>query len=217
MTFDEFADLVGDVTPPAVSGAPAFPYALAPHRLTFAFSEDVLGTLGEADLLVQKVGGPVVPIDHVIYDAPTKTATFWFAGVLPDGDYTATLAAGSVLDASGNALAADFVFAFHVLAADANRDRAVDFGDLVILAQHYNTGGRTFDEGDFNYDGDVDFEDLVILAQRYNTSLPPPAPTVQTISRTSRERPSNRALFSTEPAIVPTVAVRKAPARVARR
>jgi hypothetical protein len=56
---------------------------------------------------------------------------------------------------------------------------------MVVLAQNYNAAGKTFGQGDFNYDGKVDFNDLVILAQRYNTSLPsattqsltpPPAP-----------------------------------------
>jgi hypothetical protein len=62
------------------------------------------------------------------------------------------------------------------MAGDANRDRTVDFNDLAVLAQNYNTaGGMTFDRGDFNYDGNVDFNDLAMLAQRYNTSLSPPA------------------------------------------
>src|SRR5258707_363673 len=59
---------------------------------------------------------------------------------------------------------------------DANGDRAVDFNDLVILAQNYNTtGGMTWDTGDFTGDGNVDFSDLVALAQNYNTSLAAPA------------------------------------------
>jgi hypothetical protein len=74
-------------------------------------------------------------------------------------------------------MAGDFSFDFFVLAGDANRDRKVDFNDLVVLAQNYHsTGGKTFAQGDFNYDGNVDFNDLVILAQRYNTGLAAPAP-----------------------------------------
>jgi hypothetical protein len=34
----------------------------------------------------------------------------------------------------------------------------------------------TFDKGHFDYDGNVDFNDLAILAQRYNTSLPSSEP-----------------------------------------
>jgi hypothetical protein len=39
------------------------------------------------------------------------------------------------------------------------------------MAQNYNAAGKTFPEGDFDYDGSVNFTDLVILAQRYNTTL----------------------------------------------
>ena len=45
-------------------------------------------------------------------------------------------------------LAAEYRYDFFVLAGDANRDRAVDFNDLVALAQHYNTtGGNTSADG----------------------------------------------------------------------
>ena len=58
------------------------------------------------------------------------------------------------------------------LLGDANRDGIVDFGDLVALAQNYNSEeeGLTSATGDFNADGVVDFNDLVVLAQHYNTS-----------------------------------------------
>jgi hypothetical protein len=62
---------------------------------------------------------------------------------------------------------------------DANLDGAVDFNDLVKLAQNYNTADIpagykyvTWVQGDFTYDGIVDFNDLVKLAQNYNTALP---------------------------------------------
>lgn len=54
---------------------------------------------------------------------------------------------------------------------DANDDGAVNFSDLVVLAQSYNKGGDGtvfWETGDFNYDWKVDFADLVILAQHYN-------------------------------------------------
>jgi hypothetical protein len=57
------------------------------------------------------------------------------------------------------------------LPGDANRDGAVDFQDLALLAQSYNTTGRTWSQGDFTGDGAVDFLDLAKLAQNYNTSL----------------------------------------------
>jgi hypothetical protein len=82
-------------------------------------------------------------------------------------------------DAAGNALAATSL-SVGALGGDITRDAVVDFNDLVVLAQNYNTSGAaTLDRGDVNFDGHVDFGDLVLLAQHYNVSLPPaPSPTV---------------------------------------
>jgi len=92
-------------------------------------------------------------------------------GVLADGNYRLTLPAGWLRDAAGNPMAADFTFDFHPLAGDANRDRSVNFNDLTLLAQNYNTTGQSWATGDFTGDGNVDFNDLVKLAQNYNASL----------------------------------------------
>jgi hypothetical protein len=55
---------------------------------------------------------------------------------------------------------------------DANLDGVVDFADLVILSQNYNTttGAGTWSTGDFTGDGNVDFNDLTLLSQNYNTA-----------------------------------------------
>ena len=39
------------------------------------------------------------------------------------------------------------------LRGDTNQDGAVDFGDLVAIAQNYGTSGRTLAQGDLNHDG----------------------------------------------------------------
>jgi hypothetical protein len=69
------------------------------------------------------------------------------------------------------------VVARYTLAGDATLDGAVDFNDLVKLAQNYNTTVSSgteswWNNGDFTYDGITDFNDLVKLAQNYNTALP---------------------------------------------
>lgn len=57
-------------------------------------------------------------------------------------------------------------------AGDSNLDGAVNFDDLLALAQKYGTltGGRWID-GDSNRDGAVNFDDLLALAQGYGSSL----------------------------------------------
>ena len=64
----------------------------------------------------------------------------------------------------------DAILVQNTLSADSNLDHAVDFKDLVVLAQNYGTIGTYFSQGDFNFDLSVGFSDLVILAQNYGTS-----------------------------------------------
>jgi autotransporter-associated beta strand protein len=89
--------------------------------------------------------------------------------------------AGEALGANGGdfmgaTVDASSVLARYTLLGDATLDGAVDFNDLVKLAQNYNSsvpvGDSGWYHGDFNYDDKVDFNDLVKLAQNYNGSLP---------------------------------------------
>jgi esterase/lipase superfamily enzyme len=111
----------------------------------------------------------------VTWSQANTVATFTFP-LLTDGEYRFTLAAGAVKDVAGHELASDVVNegpdAF-ILAADANRDRVVNFADLLIVAQNYGQTGRTLSQGNLDYspDGLVGFSDLLILAQNYGTSL----------------------------------------------
>jgi hypothetical protein len=82
-----------------------------------------------------------------------------------------------VKDASANFATAQTLGTLNVhvpYAGDANGDNTVDFLDLALMAQSYNTYGKGQPNGDVNFDGIVDFLDLALLAQHYNTSLPPP-------------------------------------------
>jgi autotransporter-associated beta strand protein len=74
----------------------------------------------------------------------------------------------------GATVDADAVLARYTLLGDATLDGAVDFNDLVKLAQDYNAPApaSAWFGGDFNYDGSVDFNDLVKLAQNYNSAMP---------------------------------------------
>jgi rhamnogalacturonan endolyase len=173
------AEVLALAGPQVISGN--FAYGANPS-VALTFSEDVMATLDAADLSVVNVAtGVRVPASEFRLDkrggAGIDTQAAWtHAGPLPDGNYVATLAMGSVADPAGNTFATDYTLSFFALAGDANRDRSVDFLDLSAMAQNYNaSGGKAWADGDFNGDGSVDFQDLAILAQRYNTSLAAPA------------------------------------------
>jgi hypothetical protein len=140
------------------------------------FSEDVEASLRADDLVVRGAGAggaEFTPVS-VSFNRSEHAATFAFDAPLPDDDYVASVGAGAVSDASGNAMREAFLGAFFALGGDINRDRSVDFDDLAILAQNYNKpSGATASTGDINGDAAVDFSDLAIMAQNYNTSLPP--------------------------------------------
>jgi hypothetical protein len=155
------------------------------RTLTFTFNADVGASLVPGDLRVtpQPSGAAVTP-DEVTWDATSRTATFTFASPLPNGNYRATLAAAGVATPGGRRPAADGVCDFFALAGDANRDRVVNFDDLLILVGNYNAAGATWARGDFDGNGVVNFDDLLILAKSYNAtvdsivpaSTPPAAP-----------------------------------------
>ena len=77
----------------------------------------------------------------------------------PIGIVFTTIGAGGFMDLDNVTLMA-------TLSGDANGDGAVNFQDLLILAQHYGQPGTPSD-GDFNADGSVGFDDLLLLAQHY--------------------------------------------------
>lgn len=61
--------------------------------------------------------------------------------------------------------------AFNTTRGDINLDRAVDFDDLLVLAQNYGRSGTgKWSLGDFNDDSNVGFDDLLMLAQHYQPS-----------------------------------------------
>jgi hypothetical protein len=175
-----------DTTPPRVVGS-TFNYQLAQQSIVLNFSENVQAP-GLSDMtLTNLTTGTQVNPSAVQYDPVAQTETILLDGHVPDGNYRLSVLANAVKDMAGNALDGnsdgtggdDFVFSFYQLGGDANRDRTVDFNDLVVLAQNYNApAGKIWQDGDFNGDGAVDFNDLVILAQNYNTTLPaaPPPP-----------------------------------------
>ncbi len=167
--------------PPAVVDA-RFPFELSPHRVTVRFSENVQNSLSASDLMLTNLttGATINPSDLALeYDPSTNTATFRagasIGGRFPDGNYRATLPAGSVSDPQGNALVDGFTFDFFFLSGDANRDRRVNLSDFNILAANFGQSPRSFSQGDFNYDGTVNLADFNVLASRFGQVLTTPA------------------------------------------
>jgi ELWxxDGT repeat protein len=202
-----------DTTAPAVVSAEYRPDALPPS-IRVTFSEHVARSLAADDFHIQNtLTGATVPAGDVAWDytPSTHTATLWFpqlaAGLLREGAYRLSIAADAVRDIAGNPLAVPFTFGFRHLPADANRDGAVNFTDLVAVAQNYGKTGSTWATGDFNGDTRTDFQDLVLLAQRYNT--PPPAASAA-VATAAKEQSSTR-VFNTAAPIRTTPSKRPAP------
>jgi hypothetical protein len=169
------------VVPPApLNPATAFDYASNPQAIRLTFNTDVGSTINADDLTVTGPAGPVPAANLAFtYEPQTFTATWTVTGLargqLPDGNYRATLAAGGVADLAGNTTTTPVTLDFFALAADATRDRLVNFDDLLVLAKNYNKTHVTFTQGDFSGDGLVNFDDLLILAKNYNKRIPPAA------------------------------------------
>jgi ELWxxDGT repeat protein len=146
------------------------------------FNEGVTVDLSRL-VVTNRTTGQAVPAGSVVaaYDPATFTLTVSVSGAggvpAADGDYRLLLPAGSVTDLAGNGTPLDVTADFFVLGGDANRDRVVDFADLLVVAKNYNKAGATWAEGDFTGDGVVNFADLLVLAKAYNKALPAaPAP-----------------------------------------
>lgn len=158
------------IAPTASNGTFAFQTG---HTVQFTFSEDVSNSLIGEDVIVQAAnGGATYTPSNVNFNPVNSTAFFNFAQPLPDGNYTATLPAGSVTDLFGNVMNTPTSFNFYVFAGDGNRDRIVNVADFASLSANFNNTPRVFSQGDYNYDNKVDISDFALLASRFNTTLP---------------------------------------------
>ena len=160
-------------------------------------AKDVSITAGTLSLISANVPDPVIRAETLTLGATAKlnlrrglaVVDYAAAGPSPLAGLLARTVSGDIFASSANnnlvvavaeasTLGADVfgetvdstsVVLVSTLKGDANIDRLVDFADLVLLAQNYNTTvGATYSQGDNNYDGGVNFTDLVALAQNYN-------------------------------------------------
>jgi ELWxxDGT repeat protein len=169
--------------PPLRVVTPAFSPSGGPgSRLDFSLNRAPVDGSWPADMSVRNLTtDALVPASYVrpTFHGSTSSVVYTFpgypGGILPDGNYRASLPAGSLGDAAGNPLARDYTFDFFVLGGDANRDRTVNLRDFNILASNFGRTDATFAHGDFNDDGTVNLSDFNILAGRFGTVLAPPA------------------------------------------
>jgi hypothetical protein len=184
-------------TGPAFVVAGAFADRTAPPSLTFVFSDDVAGAVSAENLsLVNLTSGQTVPADRmkVTYDPASRTAVFTFpgypGGVLPDGNYEATLTPTASTPSPAPALAPQamalaaapapaFSLRFFVLSGDANHDGRVNALDLITARRNLGRTGALGPlgpaQGDVNYDGKVDLWDLLTVRRNFGKKISPPA------------------------------------------
>jgi hypothetical protein len=175
-----------DTVSPTLTSPIAFYYETAPHKVKMEFSDDVIATLAVTDLTVFDLStGGTVGVT-LAYDQPQHAATFSFSGVLPRGNYRATLNPAGVTDIAGNGVVGATSLDFFFLPGDANHDGTVNVSDLGTLATNWQGTDKTFSQGDFSYDGRVDVVDLGILASNWQQSLA--LPSAPFVSHSSSQR-----------------------------
>ncbi len=113
--FPSLSMSVIDLAPTPQVVTMAFPYNTAPNQVQFTFDQSMLSSsITTGDLVLTNVDGGAVPtVQSAQWDGPSKTATFVLTpGQIPNANYTAALAAGSVSSASNVPTNAAYGFPF---------------------------------------------------------------------------------------------------------
>jgi hypothetical protein len=170
-TTSQTIDLLENVKPLVLDES--FGFAASPHRVSFTFNEDVGDSLQASDVLVTDVDTSLtIPAASFQWNWNAKTgqgvATFIMSGILPNGNYSAVVAPGGVVDGAGNPLASPAELDFEFLLGDLNGDGAITFDDYVRIDLGFNNGLSGYENGDINHDGVVNFDDYVIIDIAFN-------------------------------------------------
>ncbi len=167
------AQMSGQTTVPApVVNSSELLYQTSPHELRIGFDQSVGTSFTNSDLTVRNVTTNQPIAAQIVSNTGNQTFVIRFPGnnVLPDGNYVATIGAGSVTNLSGVSNTSAQNVAFFFLQADANRDRKVDAADVTIMRANFGRPGN-FAQGDFTYDGKVNLNDFNVLARRYGQTM----------------------------------------------
>ncbi len=184
---------LGAYAAPQIIGA-AFNSGGKPQSIDLTFSQDVGASLASGDFVISGnrydfntgqmvaksfVAGtdfhfasynPTTRVARIVIDSQNELGV---SQILTSGRYSLTLVNGSVTNSVGVSVGSGFSFPIAFLAGDTNGDFTVNFDDLLIVAQNYNTTTSLspFAHGDFNGDGFVNFDDLLVLAQHYGVTI----------------------------------------------
>ncbi len=152
------------------------------HSISLVFDENVGASLSASDFLLTNLTTATIYTGAQLalsYDPYLSTVTITVPGafsngqfgILPDGNYHLSSAAPFITNSDGEILETNVSLDFYFLNADFDRDRDVDFDDLLTLARNYDEVSSLFFNGDTTYDHRVGFDDLLAMAQRYGLSL----------------------------------------------
>jgi hypothetical protein len=190
--------VIVDTIAPTQAAPALFQFLHFPQSISFNFAEPVTGLVNALALSNLTDNFQIPPAKMAAtFNSPTASPTWTFPGypngVLPDGNYHASLAAGSVTDIAGNPSAAEFSFDFFVLLGDLNRDRQVTISDFIDVSSNFNKTSASFTDGDMNYDGLVTISDFIDLAANFNKSIPilapaPPQPAASLTVSTTKSK-----------------------------
>ena len=169
-----FFGLLDDAPPVVVESSFS---AESAFELTWRLDEPIdPATFAASDVTVfNETTGQALPTSGFFADAAGDTLRLRWdhesRGPLPDGRYTATLAAGSVSDEAGNVLADGAPLSFGYLLGDLNGDLTVSIADFAIFRGRFGAGGAFFSDGDLNGDGQVSIADFAIFRGRFGAAL----------------------------------------------
>lgn len=142
------------------------------QQLAVQFSKDVIFGSGVLSLHNDTIGQDVsIAGSNFSYSGTTQTGTWDLSAVnLPDGNYTATLHAAVISDASGNLLngGTDQVFNFFRLRGDVTGDRTVGGNDYAIWLNNFGTVTAS----DFDGDNLMGGSDYAVWLNNFGQTLP---------------------------------------------
>jgi hypothetical protein len=116
-----------------------------------------------------------VSADYYPEDALVQFTITAGGGVLPDGNYRASLVGEDLRDTAGQPVSGTSYLDFFHLQGDVNEDRIIDQADVDIVQANMGGGpGFHYYEGDVNYDGYISQDDLDLVNDYFGRIMPAP-------------------------------------------